>query len=297
MSVEGIDVSHWQTSTPSLTGLSFLIARASVGNVTDDKYAMHIGNARKAGLITGAYHFAYHGGIEGQAATFLKAIKAVGNIDLCFIDVEGATAPSQAETRTFIDLVHQAGRKCGLYHSASGFFDAGQDYDWVAKWSPTAPAKWTFWQYQGSPLDKDRFNGTLVDLAALAGLPTAPDTSTGAPPMPIFPQTLGHIITTTTADVYSAPDLAAKTPSSLPSGKRLRKFGGLPGWQFVQITYGTPAIAQYAWLKSDQVDADPTPLTLVDGTPAVADCTAVQYELDKANARIHTAVTALGGTI
>ena len=78
MSVEGIDVSHWQTSTPSLSGLSFLIARASVGNAIDDKYAMHIGNARKAGLITGAYHFAYHGGIEEAGGRVVQAALPAG---------------------------------------------------------------------------------------------------------------------------------------------------------------------------------------------------------------------------
>jgi hypothetical protein len=297
MSVEGIDVSHWQTSTPSLSGLSFLIARASVGNAIDDKYAMHIGNARKAGLITGAYHFAYHGGIEGQAATFLKAIKAVGNVDLCFIDVEGATAPSQAETRTFIDLVHQAGRKCGLYHSASGFFDAGQDYDWVAKWSPTAPANWTFWQYQGSPLDKDRFNGTSVDLAALAGLPTAPDTSTGEPPMPLIPQALGHVVITATENFFSSPDIGSKLPTTFAVGKVLPKYGGVPGWQMVLVNYGTPAAPTYGWVRSDHVNAAPGALTVIDGPLPVADCSAVQHQLDTTNARIHTAITALGGTI
>jgi hypothetical protein len=50
-------------------------------------------------------------------------------------------------------------------------------------------------------------------------------------------------------------------------------------------------------VPSDHVDADPEPLTLVDGTPAVADCTAVQHQLDTANARIRQGVTALGGTI
>ena len=47
----------------------------------------------------------------------------------------------------------------------------GQDWRWVAKWSGTPPAiAWDFWQWQGSPLDHDRFAGTLDELRALAGL-------------------------------------------------------------------------------------------------------------------------------
>ena len=84
--------------------------------------------------------------------------------------------------------------------------------------------------------------------------------------MPIIPQTLAHIVTTgSPTHIYSDPDLAAVVPSTLPAGKQLRKFGGLPGWQFVQITYGIPPIPQYAWLKSDEVASDPQPLTVIDG--------------------------------
>lgn len=182
MSCFGIDVSKWQSRTPDLTTVDFLFARSSIGTATDSMYKTHIANAKAAGIVTGAYHFNWDSlPIASQVTTF---IGAAGVVDLYAIDVEGANAFSTTQTKTFIRLMHEAGLKCGLYHSASGFFDAGQDWDWVAKWSSSPPAEWDFWQYTSSGhlggysgrLDFDRFNGTLAELHALAGIPPAPDT-------------------------------------------------------------------------------------------------------------------------
>jgi hypothetical protein len=128
---------------------------------------MHITNARKAGLIVGAYHFNWDTvPVDAQVQAFLGA---AGAVDFYFIDVEGKHAFDHAQTARFIDGMHAAGRRCGLYHSDSGYFEAGQDYDWVARWSATPPSQhWDFWQYRGDPLDLDRFNGTLAQLQALA---------------------------------------------------------------------------------------------------------------------------------
>jgi hypothetical protein len=166
--IKGIDVSRWQTTTPSLTGLSFLFARASIGTKADEKYAMHIANARAAGLFVGAYHFNHAPlSVASQVAAFLTA---AGDVDFYAIDVEGGDAFSRDQTAAFIKGVQATGRKCGLYHSLSGFFDAGQDFDWIAYWSDQPPTRdWDFWQWQGSPLDRDIYGGTLAELQALAG--------------------------------------------------------------------------------------------------------------------------------
>lgn len=187
----GIDVSRWQSAyVPTgevaafidLTGLDFLFARASIGTRVDPLYDGHIARARRAGLITGAYHFNWDTiSVAAQVKAFLAA---AGDVDFYFIDVEGGNAFSQAQTHEFLRLMHVAGKKCGLYHSASGYFDVGQDYDWVAKWGSTPPSgDWEFWQYTSDGhlpgysgrLDLNRFNGTRADLLALAGR-LAPDT-------------------------------------------------------------------------------------------------------------------------
>ena len=214
MTVKGIDVSKWQATTPDLTGLSFLIARASVGTASDTRYQMHTANARNAGLLVGAYHFAYSGTIANQAAVFLAA---AGDVDLYFIDVEGDQAPTQAETAAFIDACHKAGKPCGLYHSASGYFQAGQDYDWVAKWSPTPPARhWDFWQYRGSPLDLDRYVGTLAELRALAH-PMGPDTGVAMQSFTLLPGPAGTLTVKPGPD-YAYLRLADGTLHKVPNG-------------------------------------------------------------------------------
>jgi hypothetical protein len=173
--VKGIDVSKWQSTTPSLTGLRFLIARASIGTAPDVRYQMHIANARKAGLLVGAYHFNWDTSVVSVAAQAQAFLKAAGKVDFYFIDVEAEHAFTKAETAKFIDVVQAAGIRIGLYHSLSGYFEAGQDYDWVAKWSSTSPNRpWDFWQHRGSPLDLNVFNGTLAQLRRLSNLYVPP---------------------------------------------------------------------------------------------------------------------------
>jgi lysozyme len=175
--IDGIDVSRHQSTTPALGGLSFAFARATYGSYGDSKYAVHSAAFRAAGIVAGAYHFGRSTpSPELQVAAFLKA---AGGADLLALDLEsdGGNVPmSAAQARAFIAAVHAAGRKIGLYHSRSGFPSLGQDWNWVAKWGSAAPTgiPWAFWQWQGSPLDRNRFNGTLADLNRLGGRAPAP---------------------------------------------------------------------------------------------------------------------------
>jgi hypothetical protein len=180
MTIEGIDVSRWQATTPSLVGKSFLFARATYGTFTDAMYATHIINARAAGLVAGAYHFGRAGNVPGQVAAFLAR---AGDADLFCLDLEsdGASSMSLGEAQAFIVAVHASGRKIGLYHSDSGFAHIGQDWDWVANWSQVPARPWTFWQYGGSGVDRDKFNGTLAQLQALVH-PAIPKTWTAHVP-------------------------------------------------------------------------------------------------------------------
>lgn len=165
---KGVDVSHWQTlSDWSPTGLSFVIVKASEGLSADPMFAKHVAKGRAAGLVVGAY--AYNRDdvdIVAQAKFFAKT--AAGLADLFFIDVEGTHAFTPEQATLFMDTFRaEVGRHIGLYHSESGFFEAGQDYDWVAHWGVTTPTRhWQFHQYRGSPLDLDQYNGTDAQLRA-----------------------------------------------------------------------------------------------------------------------------------
>lgn len=170
MTLNGIDISRWQSTTPPLTGLAFAFARATYGTRPDDMYRRHTSAFRAAGLVIGAYHFGVgYLDVNEQVTAFLAAAApdALLALDL---ERDAAGTMTNPNAKRFIATVQAKGRKIGLYHSESGFPSLGQDFDWVANWS-TAPARhWDFWQYRGSPLDLDHFNGTQAQLDALAGI-------------------------------------------------------------------------------------------------------------------------------
>jgi hypothetical protein len=174
--LNGIDISKWQPTTPSLAGQSFAFARATYATTVDPKYAMHVANFRKAGLVVGAYHFGVgFVSVPAQVKAFLTASKGA---DLLILDLErdSTKTMTQAEARAFIKAVQATGKKIGLYHSRSGFPSLGQDYNWIAQWRKEPPTgiPWAFWQWQGSPLDRDKFNGDKAALLELAGKTPAP---------------------------------------------------------------------------------------------------------------------------
>ena len=170
--VQGIDISKWQVSTPSLAGLDFVFCRASIGTQKDIRYDMHIRNVRAAGLVTGAYHFNWSTlSISSQVDAFLRA---AGDVDYYFLDVEyagnGVSAFSTRQTEDFIGLFKaRSGKRIGLYMSDSQYKSGvGQDFHWVARWTSQPPIRpWDFWQWQGSPLDRNRYSGSAAELRAL----------------------------------------------------------------------------------------------------------------------------------
>ncbi len=167
MTLNGIDISVYQNPTPPLAGLSFVFARSSYGVAADTMYATHAADVRKAGLVLGAYHFWYDG--HTAASQVAEMLSMAPNADLYALDFEGTNTDATG-AKAFIAATKATGRKCGLYHSLSGFPAWGQDYNWVAAWGTVAPSiPWAFWQHQGSPLDLDYFNGDEAALQALVG--------------------------------------------------------------------------------------------------------------------------------
>jgi len=173
--LSGIDISDYQTATPPLTGLAFCIAKASEGMSAAKTYGMHVANTRKAGIVTGAYHFARNDstGTPAQQAAFF--LQTAGDVDLYAVDVEGFHAFSLAQSQSFIAVMHAAGKRIGMYGSVSGFQRAGQDWDWVAFYNPTPPTiPYDIWQYGprrigAVDVDGDTFAGDAVALAKLIG--------------------------------------------------------------------------------------------------------------------------------
>ncbi len=161
--LKGIDVSHWQGTTPSLTGLDFLFARSTYGTTKDDKYELHKGNALRAGLAFGAYH--YGDTSKSVAAQLAACLAATAGVRMVVLDIEAGNM-ALTDARLFIAGLKAAGKFAGVYHSLSGYpWSLGQDFDWLAAWRTDAPpGPWEFWQYRGSPLDLDYYNGTRAQL-------------------------------------------------------------------------------------------------------------------------------------
>lgn len=174
MTIEGYDVSRWQTATPDLTNVGFAIVRACYGSSPDSRYAMHAANIRAAGKVLGAYLFARPSAtgdtIEGQVEAFLAT---AADADLIAIDRErdgDAGTITATDTRRMISLIRATGRRVGLYASESSFRDLGQDWSWVAHWGVEPVIPWDVWQWDGGGtdgLDNDRFHGSLGALMAL----------------------------------------------------------------------------------------------------------------------------------
>jgi hypothetical protein len=183
MTVEVIDISHWQTTTPSLAGIGLVFCRASYGKYGDGSYPRHGANVRAAGKMLGAYHFGRNATASGdsvaeQVAAFLRV--SAGAVERA-LDVEkDGTLPrmTNAQGREFIDRVQQqTGDDCGLYMSESAFQQLGQSFNWVANWSRMPAIPFRYWQYHGGPLDRDRFMGSLDTLRALVAPPLSQEDS------------------------------------------------------------------------------------------------------------------------
>lgn len=170
--LNGIDISHWQGSTPSLSGLSFCAIQTCYGTHKDVMFDTHYANSRKASLFTIGYLF----GVNADPIAQANALLAIGkDCDLLALDQEmekNIVPMSDAQAASVISHVKAAGRKIVLYHQLSGFPKLGQDYNWIADWALSPPPKpWAIWQYKGSTasdlIDRDYFDGTVAQLWAL----------------------------------------------------------------------------------------------------------------------------------
>ncbi len=289
MTLPGIDVSSHQAVTPPLAAESFLIARATYGTSPDSMYQKHTAMARSHGIVVGAYHFGRNMDVGQQVTAFLNE---AGSPDLFALDLEGDgqnVGMTNAQAAAFIAAVQKTGRKCGLYHSTSGYPSLGQDWRWVADYRGAAPPiPWDFWQYQGSPLDRDTFHGDAAALAALVG-----GTGSG-------PNVLGD-----------APmEWSNHTPVliDIPTGTQLTDENDAPLWKttvaqigvpspfqleinptrHVQAIFVTGAKGNVVAFVHDYVNLRPVPVPPPDCTTEVAAAVA------PLNARIAAAKTALG---
>lgn len=197
-----IDLSHnngnVDLARANAAGVVGVIHKATQGSgFKDPMYAARRQQAKQAGLLWGAYHFASGADPVAQASFFLSVAQP-GPGDLLVLDFEQNEAtPANTMTldqaRDFISTVQQAtGIVPGLYGGAylkqqlNGANDGtlGACWLWWAQYGPTpgippAWTDWTLWQYTDGhhgnppfevdgvgPCDRDQYQGSLNDLSA-----------------------------------------------------------------------------------------------------------------------------------
>lgn len=170
---QGIDVSHHQGyinwRDVAASGISFAIIKATQ-NRMDKQFIRNITEARKAGLLVGAYHF-MDNSVQTLAAAkraanqFYAAIVAGGGVDLPpVLDYESkapdvTAAQTTAVAKAFMQEIELLTGKQPMIYTYPSFisnFNGLSQYPlWIARYSTKSPVdaqgwkEWEFWQYHG----------------------------------------------------------------------------------------------------------------------------------------------------
>lgn len=172
----GYDVSMWQKDTP--LDCDFLIIKATEGNgYTDPSLEKHLSNALKKKKLIGFYHYArpdLGNEPEAEADWFLQIVGKYAGQAIFALDWEGDSLRYSEDwlLRWCRRIKEKTGVKPLIYISAGQCYKLRsayyEDYGlWVAHWGVYKPVyrgcyplgAWALWQYQGSPIDRDVFNG------------------------------------------------------------------------------------------------------------------------------------------
>ena len=176
-SVHGVDVAKWQGEIDwrllKATGVSFAFIKATEGgDHLDARFQRNWREARRAGVLRGAYHFYYFcRSAEEQARWFIRNVPKEKGALPPVLDMEwnghSATCPKRvarakalAEMRTFLRIVgRHYGQKPVIYTTVDFHRDVMEgefrDYDlWLRSTKdhvddvyPSRKGRWTFWQY------------------------------------------------------------------------------------------------------------------------------------------------------
>lgn len=193
----GIDVSSYQGSidwpTVKKAGISFASIKATEGtNITDNMFATNYADAKRAGILRGAYHFARpsEGPAVDQANHFLDVVNAAGGVDElpAILDVEdnGGLSPQALTSwvQSWVDTVKSVTNKTPLIYTYPYFAETNLETTlsnlplWIAEYGVSQPqnvngwTSWTFWQYSDTGtvngitgnVDLDVYNGSVTQL-------------------------------------------------------------------------------------------------------------------------------------
>ncbi|MFK0140727.1 GH25 family lysozyme [Streptomyces murinus] len=263
MTVKGIDVSSYQSSSFSTSGLAFVIVKRTEGvGYTNPKASAQVAHAREAGLIVGHYHYPHiANGAVREADYFLAQLgKDLHAGDLLVLDWEwygqGGITSSQADAfkDAFLARVKAKapGHRVGLYADRNNWLhvdlnsNAG-DFLWIADYvtagKPRIEAKWTIHQYtDAAPQGGD---GNVANFA------TAADMKAWANPTATKPKvSVAHVVAAAKKDPSAAQGHATYKAEVLLVEKALQSEKLLAS-KWVDGSFGTETIKAYAaWQRS-----------------------------------------------
>jgi hypothetical protein len=176
MTVSGIDVASYQSTSYNTTGLGFVFVKATEGTgYVNPRHDAQIAYGRSRNLIPGHYHFQRPGSPTAQAAFFLQhARPQPGDVLACDWEDQGV---SDNDKDQFIRAVRAAqphlrtllycNRSFWLDRDRTGFYGDGL---WIADpeaaiGHPRVEAAWTMHQYGIQGTDRDVAN--FSDVAAM----------------------------------------------------------------------------------------------------------------------------------
>jgi GH25 family lysozyme M1 (1,4-beta-N-acetylmuramidase) len=186
--LHGIDVSSYQSSGFSTSGLSFVFIKITEGvSYVNPKWVAQRTTARKAGLVTGFYHYPHIANSPTtEADHFLDQINLVAGDVLCLDWEWYGQKVTNAQARAYKDawLAHVKAKapshRVILYCNRSTWLDVDTDSKcgdglWIADTTtaghPRIKHHWTFHQYAQTTVDKDVANfASATALRSWAGV-------------------------------------------------------------------------------------------------------------------------------
>ncbi len=192
--VPGYDVSRWQPdihihAQQAALGKKFCLIKCDESGAHDVMFKRHWLEAKKQGMIVGAYNF-FHPAQDpkAQAQDLINLVGQLGPGDLGAIcdneKDDGLPARDADAAYTFMATAADALKKRSWYYGSPRFTDDhikgdarfSEFHNWVAQypWRSGGPlvappwTTWNMWQFSGTGLDLNLFNGDLALLQTLA---------------------------------------------------------------------------------------------------------------------------------
>ncbi|WP_030742042.1 glycoside hydrolase family 25 protein [Streptomyces sp. NRRL F-5135] len=176
MTVNGIDVSSFQNTNFSTSGLEFVFVKATEGTTfVNSKMTAQAAHARSAGVVVGFYHFMRPGDMKAQARHFVeKCASQEGDPLFADWEVDGISGAEKdaflAEVKRLRGDTHRVGLYCNrdFWTHRDTTSNAG-DALWIANFTtagkPGITFDWKFHQFSEHPVDQSI--GRFADLAEL----------------------------------------------------------------------------------------------------------------------------------